>query len=560
MPEQPSMEQQIEAQNRSTDSTLLKNLTNLSVAKQVGLVIALAATLSLAIGIFLWSQGSNYTLLFGSMDAKDLTEVVQVLEQDKISYKLDAGSGAILVPSDQVHALRLKLAAQGFPKQAATGYQILDIEQGFGISQFKETTRYHRALEGELAKSVSSINSIKSARVMLGLPKRSVFVRKIQEPTASVVVKLHAGRHLNEEQVNAIVYLVSSSIPNMKPNSVTVVDQRGNLLTSDQQIGGMSVSLKQLDYVRQVEDTLSRRIVTLLSPIAGGQHKVRAQVSAEMDFTQQEQTRENFEPNPDAIRSEQEIKEIDRNEGPMGIPGALTNQPPRAGLAPEEGYNAENYPNLKSSKEKRTKNYELDRTVSHIKKSVGNIQKLSVAVVIDDKISIDEEGNRVKNPISEEDMDRYRRLISDTVGLDPRRGDTLSIVNASFIEEQEVFQEAEIWEQPWFWTLVKQILAGLAVLIIIFGVIRPLLRDLAKKEEFILEYPEDVLEEDNLENSDDISKALEKMNAEVVGEESTEESEEESEEDLALIEKVKALVSNDPKLASYIIKQWMSEH
>lgn len=560
MPEQPSMKQQIEAQNRSIDSTLLKNLTNLSVAKQVGLVIALAATLSLAIGIFLWSQGSNYTLLFGSMDAKDLTEVVQVLEQDKISYKLDAGSGAILVPSDQVHALRLKLAAQGFPKQAATGYQILDIEQGFGISQFKETTRYHRALEGELAKSVSSINSIKSARVMLGLPKRSVFVRKIQEPTASVVVKLHAGRHLNEEQVNAIVYLVSSSIPNMKPKSVTVVDQRGNLLTSDQQIGGMSVSLKQLDYVRQVEDTLSRRIVTLLSPIAGGQHKVRAQVSAEMDFTQQEQTRENFEPNPDAIRSEQEIKEINRNEGPMGIPGALTNQPPRAGLAPEEGYNAENDPNLKSSKEKRTKNYELDRTVSHIKKSVGNIQKLSVAVVIDDKISIDEEGNRVKNPISEEDMDRYRRLISDTVGLDPRRGDTLSIVNASFIEEQEVFQEAEIWEQPWFWTLVKQILAGLAVLIIIFGVIRPLLRDLAKKEEFILEYPEDVLEEDNLENSDDISKALEKMNAEVVGEESTEESKEESEEDLALIEKVKALVSNDPKLASYIIKQWMSEH
>lgn len=560
MPEQPSMEQQIEAQNRSTDSTLLKNLTNLSVAKQVGLVIALAATLSLAIGIFLWSQGSNYTLLFGSMDAKDLTEVVQTLEQDKISYKLDAGSGAILVPSDQVHALRLKLAAQGFPKQAATGYQILDIDQGFGISQFKETTRYHRALEGELAKSVSSINSIKSARVMLGLPKRSVFVRKIQEPTASVVVKLHAGRHLNEEQVNAIVYLVSSSIPNMKPKSVTVVDQRGNLLTSDQQIGGMSVSLKQLDYVRQVEATLSRRIVTLLSPIAGGQHKVRAQVSAELDFTQQEQTRENFEPNPDAIRSEQEIKEINRNEGPMGIPGALTNQPPRAGLAPEEGYNAENDPNLKSSKEKRTKNYELDRTISHIKKSVGNIQKLSVAVVIDDKISIDEEGNRVKRPITEEEMDRYRRLISDTVGLDPRRGDTLSIVNASFIEEQEkIYQEAEFWEQSWFWTLVKQVLAGIAVLIIIFGVIRPLLRDLAKKEEFILEYPEDVLEEeDNLENSDEISKALEKMNAEVevVGEESAEESE----EDRALIEKVKALVSNDPKLASYIIKQWMSEH
>lgn len=558
MPEKPSMEQNIEGENTESGSPFIKNLTTLSVAKQVSLVIALAATLSLAVGVVLWSQSSSYTLLFGSMDAKDMTEVIQTLEQENVPYQVESKSGAILVPNENVHALRLKLAALGFPKQAATGYQILDIEQGFGISQFKETTRYHRALEGELAKSVSSLNSVKSARVMLGLPKRSVFVRKLQEPTASVVIKLYPGRSLNDEQVNAVVYLVSASIPNMKPKSVTVVDQRGNLLTSDQQIGGMSINLKQLDYVRQIENTLSRRIIQLLSPIVGGEHKIRAQVTAELDFTQQEQTRENYEPNPEAIRSEQEVKEINRNEGPMGIPGALTNQPPRAGLAPEEGYDYEKDPNLKNSKEKRTKNYEIDRTISHIKNSLGSIIKISAAVVIDDKLSTDEAGKEVRTPISEEDLKKYRKLVSDTVALDESRGDTLSIVNASFIYEKEEYVGTEIWEEPWFWNLIKQLIAGILILILVFVVIRPMLRELGKKEESSLGYLEDVAEEeDELENADEIAKALEQMNEQV--QETAEEIEDESQEDKDLIEKVKAIVSAEPKLASHIIKQWIHE-
>ena len=558
MPEKPSMEQNIEGENTESGSPFIKNLTTLSVAKQVSLVIALAATLSLAVGVVLWSQSSSYTLLFGSMDAKDMTEVIQTLEQENVPYQVESKSGAILVPNENVHALRLKLAALGFPKQAATGYQILDIEQGFGISQFKETTRYHRALEGELAKSVSSLNSVKSARVMLGLPKRSVFVRKLQEPTASVVIKLYPGRSLNDEQVNAVVYLVSASIPNMKPKSVTVVDQRGNLLTSDQQIGGMSINLKQLDYVRQIENTLSRRIIQLLSPIVGGEHKIRAQVTAELDFTQQEQTRENYEPNPEAIRSEQEVKEINRNEGPMGIPGALTNQPPKAGLAPEEGYDYEKDPNLKNSKEKRTKNYEIDRTILHIKNSLGSIIKISAAVVIDDKLSTDEAGKEVRTPISEEDLKKYRKLVSDTVALDESRGDTLSIVNASFIYEKEEYVGTEIWEEPWFWNLIKQLIAGILILILVFVVIRPMLRELGKKEESSLGYLEDVAEEeDELENADEIAKALEQMNEQV--QETAEEIEDESQEDKDLIEKVKAIVSAEPKLASHIIKQWIHE-
>ncbi|MGC9386238.1 MAG: flagellar basal-body MS-ring/collar protein FliF [Hydrogenovibrio sp.] len=558
MAEQPTLDR-ASSQKASEGSPLLKNLTSLSVAKQVSLVIALAASVSLAVGIILWSQSTTYSLLFGSMDAKDMSEVIQILDQEQVPYKLDEASGAVLVPNDVVYSIRLKLAAQGFPKQAPTGYQLLDMDQGFGISQFRETAQYQRALEGELAKSVSSINAVKSARVILGMPKRSVFVRKQQEPTASVAVQLYSGRSLSEEQVDAIVYLVSSSIPNMKPKGVTVVDQQGNLLTGDSHSGVMNVSLKQLGYTRQVEDTLSRRIIQLLTPVAGGTHKVRAQVTAELDFTQQEQTRENYEPDPSAIRSEQELLEVNRNEGPMGIPGALTNQPPRAGIAPEEGYNPRNDPNLQNAKEKITKNYELDRTVSHIKNSVGAIRRLSVAVVIDDKISLGENGEPQRTPLTEDELTRYRQLVSDAVGLDEARGDTLSIVNASFIQEkQEDYAEPAIWEAPWFWTLVKQVLAGLAVLIIIFGVIRPMLKDLSKRQEVQLDYPENVPEEEeDLENADEISRALEQMNEEV--EQKAEEADDQSDKDKEMLEKVKAIVSADPKLAAHIIKQWMQK-
>jgi len=557
---QASIQSNLNSQpQNSVGSTLVNNLMTLSVAKQVSLVIALAASIALTIGILMWSQDKPYTLLFGSLDAKDINEVVQTLDQEQVIYKIDQASGGILVPSDKVHALRIKLAAAGYPKQAATGYQLLDVEQGFGISQFKETTQYHRALEGELAKSVSSINSVKSARVMLGLPKRSVFVRKVQKPSASVVVKLYPGRSLNDEQVSAIVYLVSSSIPNMDIKDVTVVDQQGNLLTGDTSSSGtLNMSIKQLDYTRMVEETLSSRIVNLLAPIVGGESKVRAQVTAELDFTQQEQTRENYEPDPSAIRSEQEVTEINRNEGPIGIPGALTNQPPRAGLAPEEGYTPGNDPNLRNSTEKKTKNYELDRTISHIKNSVGNIHRLSVAVVLDDKTALDEEDNIVRTPMTDDELLRYRQLVSDTVGLDEARGDTLTVVNASFVvAPMEELEQAPVWQESWFWDLVKQVLAGLAVMIIIFGVIRPMLRDLSKKEESILAYPEDVPEEEEqLENVDEISAALEKMNEDV--EQTAAEAVADSSDERELLEKVRTMVAADPKMAAHIMKQWMT--
>lgn len=540
-------------------AALLNNLTSLSVARQVSLVIAVAATIALIVGVMIWSQNKSYSLLFGSMDAKDITEIMQTLDQEKVDYKIEHSSGAILVPTELVPSLRLKLAAAGFPKEAATGYQLLDAEQGFGISQFKETTQYHRALEGELAKSVASLNSVKSARVMLGLPKRSVFVRKQQKPSASVVVKLYPGASLNEEQVNAIVYMVAASVPNMDAKSITVVDQRGNLLTSRDSHTGMNMNMKQLDYTRQVEETLSERIVTLLMPIVGGRTKVRAQVTAELDFTQQEQTRENYEPDPDAIRSEQAVKEINRNEGPTGIPGALTNQPPRAGVAPEEGYTKDGADaGIKNLSEKKTVNYELDRTISHIKNQVGTIRRLSVAVVVDDKTILDENGDFQRVALTEEELLRFRRLVSDTVALDEARGDTLSVVNASFLLDSEDIEEAkQFWEQSWFWDVVKQILAGLAVLIIIFGVIRPLLKDLINKGKGYMEYPDEVPEDVmELDDADEIARALDQMNEDV--EKTAREAEAASKKEHDVVVAVKEIVAADPKVAAHVIKQWMA--
>lgn len=538
-------------------SSLINNLTSLPVARQVGIIVGLAASVALAVAIIIWSQSTNYTLLFGNMQPQEMNEVVQLLDAQGVQYQLDSVAGSIMVPAESVHSLRLQLASEGFPKQAETGYQLLDREQGFGISQFRETTQYHRALEGELAKSVASLNSVESARVMLGLPKRSVFVRKQADATASVVLKLHSGRSLDEAQVASIIHLVAASIPNLDPKNVTVVDQLGNLLSSNNQTSNMQMSMKQLDYTRTVEETLSNRVINLLAPIVGGNNKVRAQVTAELDFTQQEQTRENYDPDPAAIRSEQEIREINRNQGPTGIPGALTNQPPRAGLAPEEGYTgAQDDPNVKNFSERKTKNYEIDRTISHIKSSVGNIRRLSVAVVLDDKVNL-VEGELQRTSLTEDELLSYRRLIIDTVGLDETRGDTLTLVNASFVEPKEdFFETTPIWQEPWFWDISKQVMAALALFIIVFGVIRPMLRDLARKEEAYLDYPEDVADDDeDIRGADEIAAALDKMNKEL--EEKVAEDNATNSEEADLFERVKSLATSDPKLASMIIKQWM---
>lgn len=555
------------AETATGASALYQNLSAMPVIKQVSLIIALAATIAIGVALVLWSQSPNYALLFGGLDTKQAADIVKSLEAQAVPYQYDATSGNLTVPAAKVHELRLKLAAEGLPRTAETGYQLLDKEQGFGVSQFKENIQYLRALEGELAQSISAISAVKSARVHLAIPKRTVFVRKEQETTASVVVNLHGS--LSEQQVNAIMHLVASSVPNMKPANVSVVDQSGNLLSQQQGNLGMNMSLKQLEYTRNIEQTLAARVQDLLSPLVGAKG-VRAQVTAEMDFSVQEQTRENYNPDPEAIRSSQEIRERNKTAGPEGIPGALTNQPPRAGIAPEEDYpgkdkNSGMPKDLQS--EKVTKNYELDRTITHLQSQVGSVKRLSVAVVVDDRVKVGDDGQVQRTPLTDEELTRFKNLVRDAVGVDEARGDNISVVNISFQPEDESDVTVPLWQQPWFWDVIKQVAGGLAVLLIVFGVLRPLLRDLTGVKE---REKEDIPDEDEEEAAQ--AAAAQALNSGLAGgddsiagalsaldEQQREQIDELAKEDADLVERLRAQIDADPKVAAKVLREWMSD-
>lgn len=549
---------------------LYQNLSAMPVIKQVSLIIALAATIAIGVALVLWSQAPSYALLFGGLDSRQAADIVKALDAQAVPYQYDTNTGSLTVPAARVHELRLKLAAEGLPKSAETGYQILDKDQGFGVSQFKENVQYIRALEGELAQSIAAIAAVKSARVHLAIPKRTVFVRKEQETTASVVVNLHGS--LSEAQVNAIMHLVASSVPNMKAANVSVVDQSGNLLSQQSPNLGMNMSLKQLEYTRNIEQTLAARIQDLLSPLVGSKG-VRAQVTAEVDFTKQEQTRENFNPDPEAVRSSQEIRERNKAAGPEGIPGALTNQPPQAGIAPEEDYpgkdkNGGLAKDLQS--EKITKNYEIDRTITHLQSQVGTLKRLSVAVVVDDRVKANEEGALQRMPLTEEELARFKNLVRDAVGVDEARGDNLSLVNISFQSETEEDVGLPIWQQAWFWDVIKQVAGGLAVLLIIFGVLRPLLRDLTgvKEREKLVE---DLPDEDEEEASQFAAQQA-NQNVKLAGgdaaiagtlnaldEQQQEQLSELEKEDIDLVAHIRTQIESDPKVAAKVLREWMTD-
>lgn len=551
-------------------SMLYQNLSAMPVIKQVSLIIALAATIAIGVALVLWSQAPSNALLFGGLDTRQAADIVKALEAQAVPYQYDTNTGSLTVPAARVHELRLKLAAEGLPKSAETGYQILDKDQGFGVSQFKENVQYIRALEGELAQSIAAIAAVKSARVHLAIPKRTVFVRKEQETTASVVVNLHGS--LSEAQVNAIMHLVASSVPNMKAASVSVVDQSGNLLSQQSPNLGMNMSLKQLEYTRNIEQTLAARIQDLLSPLVGSKG-VRAQVTAEVDFTVQEQTRENFNPDPEAVRSSQEIRERNKAAGPEGIPGALTNQPPQAGIAPEEDYpgkdkNGGLAKDLQS--EKVTKNYEIDRTITHSQSQVGSLKRLSVAVVVDDRVKPNEEGALQRVALTDEELARFKNLVRDAVGVDEARGDNLSLVNISFQSEAEEDIGLPIWQQAWFWDIIKQVAGGLAVLLIIFGVLRPLLRDLTGVKER-QKLAEDLPDEDE-EEAAQLAAQQASQNTKLAGgdaaiagtlnaldEQQQEQLSELEKEDIDLVAHIRTQIDADPKVAAKVLREWMTD-
>ena len=460
----------------------LKGFLDLPMVRQIGLMIATAASISMVALAMLWQSQPSQAVLFGQLDSEEATAIIEVLNQINVPYTMDNVSGAISVPADKIHSLRLRMAREGLPKSSARGLDFLADDPKFGTSQFLEGARYQHALEEELVATISSLNSIEMARVHLAIPKQSVFVRNRKKPTASVTLKMHSGRSIEQGQIDAISYMVSSSIPELEPERVTIVDHKGTLLSKKKSRSALDVSSEQLQYTNRIEELYRERIINIMTPIVGAE-KVRAQVTAELDFTVTEQTMERFNPDLPALRSEQVSEEIRGGNGPVGIPGALSNQPPGAGNAPEiaQGPGAtQEVDSAQNRSRHSTSNYELDRTISHVKNPVGEVRRLSIAIVLNHRQERDSDGNVKQVPRSTDELQQLRELIKQAIGYSVQRGDTINITNALF-ESEESFEipEVPLWEKGWFVDLVKTGVAALLVIIFFLTVLRPMLKTLA---------------------------------------------------------------------------------
>ena len=470
----------------------------LPVLRQLGLMIGLAASVALGVAVVLWSQTPSYTLLYGNLSASDAGQVIDALHKSNITFKVDEASGAILVPGARLHEARMELAKEGLPQGNSVGFELLEKEQGFGTSQFVEKARYQRALEGELARTIGALRNVKAARVHLAIPKRSVFLRDRSAPTASVMVDLYAGRTLDEAQVAAIVHLVSSSVPYLEPAGVTIVDQRGQLLSNGSSDPAVAPGSTQFAYNRKLEQNYSERIRQLLEPIVG-HGKVRASVNASLDFTVTERTQESYNPDLPALRSEQISEDETASSASSnstvteagggaaaGVPGALSNQPPETGGVAGGGQGSAESgegKNLRNRSKRSVRNYELDKTITHTRLASGAIRRLAIAVLVDDKQEIGDDGEPVAKPWSDEDLARFTRLVKEAVGFDARRGDTLNVINTSFAPPPEIepLPEPSLLEQPWVWDAAKQAGGVIGLLLLVFGVLKPVLRSLAEK-------------------------------------------------------------------------------
>lgn len=461
-----------------------------------GGVAALIAILAVSI---LWTREPEWRVLFANTTDKDGGAIIAQLSQMNVPYRFAPGGAAILVPEERVHDARLKLASQGLPRGGTVGFELLE-NQKFGVTQFQERLNFQRGLEGELSRSIQSIAAVENARVHLALPTQNGFLREQQKPSASVLLSLHAGRLIDRAQVAGIVHLVASSVPNLSPKQVSVVDQTGALLSSGSDAAPNGLDATQLNHVRNIEATLNRRVLDIVEPIVGAGN-VRAQVAVDVDFTQSESTAEQYRPNqgvePAAVRSQQRM-EAPAGDAALaqGVPGALSNQPPQATTAPVNGpaqatraagvgnaggASAAEGVTASNARRESVTNYEVDKTVRFTRNATGTIRRLSAAVVVDHRRSIDENGKVVRTPLTDDELRNVQSLVREAIGFDAERGDSINVVNAPFTEiEAPKEVELPLWRQPENLALARDLgrqlgLVALA-LIVIFAFIRPALK------------------------------------------------------------------------------------
>ncbi|WP_312062952.1 flagellar basal-body MS-ring/collar protein FliF [Pantoea septica] len=522
---------------------------------KITLIFSATLLITLLIAMLFWARTPDYRVLYGNISEQDGGAVIAQLQQMQIPYRFEQG-GALMVPEDKVYEVRLKLAQQGLPKGGAVGFELLDREK-FGISQFSEQINYQRGLEGELSRTIETLGPVQHARVHLAIPKPSLFVQEQKAPSASVTLNLQSGRTLDAEQANAIAYLVSSAVSGLASDKVTILDQNGHLLS---QSGERAVQTSQLKYTHDIEEDYQRRIQAILAPIVGAGN-VRAQVTAQVDFTFHEQTSEQYQPNtaPEqmAIRSRQSnVTEQGGRKGPEGVPGALSNQPPTPAKAPVTKDNKQNTDSSTasthttlvpwSSDKGETTNYELDRTLTHTRRNLGTVVRLSAAVVVN--YQNDSEGKA--QPISEEQLKQIELLVKETIGFTAARGDSVNVVNTAFKVDEHADKIPEFWKQPAFINLM--ISAARYLLVIIVGLV--LWRKLVqpawfRHQEFVRQRYEleDAAREAeiNARKAQEEKRGLEKAQQRVDMEVGT--------------QQLRDLAANEPQLIALVIRQWLNQ-
>jgi flagellar M-ring protein FliF len=467
------------------------------VLKQVGLLAGVAAAVAAAVWLVLWSQGQNYSVLYGQLSERESGQVMDALTAAGIEYRLSP-SGAVSVPESKVQEARIRLASQGLPQSDAMGIEMIQKDSPLGSSSMMESARYQSVLETELARTIMKVQGVQSARVHLALPKPSVFLQDAHKATASVMLQLYPGRRLEPGQVAAIVHLVASSVPELAASEVTLVDQAGTLLNSPDESSESAVSTRQLEYTHKLEESYQRRIVQLLEPLVGA-GRVRATVTADLDFTVTEETHENYDPQKTAVRSEQTSSETRKGgEGAEGIPGALSNEPPGTsgapvipGAPPTPGspqataaatQAAAGSTAPSSNSQKSTRNFEVDRTLAYVKQPAGTLKRLCVGVVLDDWQKTGEDGKVTTQPMSDEDLKRFTQLVRESMGLKQDRGDQLNVMNQAFRGNGPVgpVESPPLWQAPWIPSVAKQAVGAGLVLLVAFLILRPLMKSLTK--------------------------------------------------------------------------------
>lgn len=541
--------------NTKNSMTELKTAFNKFRANPVIILsVAAAAAISIVVALLLWASSPDYRLLYSNINDKDAGAIVEQLVQQHIPYRFDEAMGAIMVPEDRVYETRLKLAQLGLPQGGVQGFELLDKEK-FGLSQFNEQINYQRALEGELSRTIEILAPVKQARVHLALPKPSLFVREQKQPSASVTLVLIGGLTPEADQINAITHMVSSAVPGMRASEVTVVDQNGQLLTSGK---SQAVQTSQLKYSREVEADYQQRILAILAPVVGADN-VRAQVTAQFDFAEQEQTSERYQPNakPEqtSVRSRQSsLSEQGGKTMAGGVPGALTNQPPMPASAQIETADKSQADQNKESSTKtvpysqrndETINYELDKTLTHTRKTSGLLTRLSVAVVVN--YLPDAKGQRVE--IAAEQLAQLKALAQEAMGYSDSRGDTLNIVNAPFTLPEEP-AALRLWQQPEVIHLALTLLRYVAIALIAWVLWRK------GVQPFWLKYHEMTLTRLELEQE------ARKAELEAIARQSERERAQEEAERMKCevdSQNLRDIAERDPQIVALVVRQWLEK-